>query len=114
MAIATKAIASCAEALVKSTPYLPVPTTKLTFSKVRPDTCNPTKKEGKLLTQYYAGEKYWKLEGEAVAPGYPRSIYTDWQGLPGNIDAAFTWTNGHTYFFKVIPLNRLYPNLVFA
>jgi matrix metalloproteinase-14 (membrane-inserted) len=52
---------------------------------------------------YYAitGEKYWKLEAEAVAPGYPRSIRADWEGLPGNIDAAFTWTNGRTYFFKV-------------
>jgi matrix metalloproteinase-14 (membrane-inserted) len=47
------------------------------------------------------GEKYWKLESEAVAPGYPRSIRADWEGLPGNIDAAFTWTNGRTYFFKV-------------
>nr|CAH0102259.1 unnamed protein product [Daphnia galeata] len=48
----------------------------------------------------FKGEKYWKLESEAVAPGYPRSIRADWEGLPGNIDAAFTWTNGRTYFFK--------------
>lgn len=48
-----------------------------------------------------SGQKYWKLEDEVIAPGYPRSIHTDWQGLPGNIDAAFTWTNGRTYFFKV-------------
>lgn len=47
------------------------------------------------------GEKYWKLEAESVAPGYPRSIQADWEGLPGNINAAFTWTNGRTYFFKV-------------
>ena len=33
--------------------------------------------------------------------GYPRSISADWDGLPGNLDAAFTWTNGKTYFFKV-------------
>ena len=32
--------------------------------------------------------------------GYPRSISADWDGLPGNLDAAFTWTNGKTYFFK--------------
>ena len=33
--------------------------------------------------------------------GYPRSISADWDGLPGSLDAAFTWTNGKTYFFKV-------------
>lgn len=36
-----------------------------------------------------------------MAPGYPRSIRADWAGLPAYIDAAFTWTNGRTYFFKV-------------
>ena len=33
--------------------------------------------------------------------GYPRSISADWDGLPSSLDAAFTWTNGKTYFFKV-------------
>ena len=32
--------------------------------------------------------------------GYPRSISADWDGLPSSLDAAFTWTNGKTYFFK--------------
>jgi hypothetical protein len=27
-------------------------------------------------------------------------VVQDWDGLPGNIDAAFTWTNGKTYFFR--------------
>lgn len=48
----------------------------------------------------FKGSKYWKLEDNAIAPGYPRSISKDWAGLPDNIDAAFTWTNGKTYFFK--------------
>jgi matrix metalloproteinase-14 (membrane-inserted) len=46
------------------------------------------------------GDKYWKLEDDKVAAGYPRFIRNDWPGLPGSIDAAFTWTNGRTYFFK--------------
>ena len=24
----------------------------------------------------------------------------DWDGLPSNLDAGFTWTNGKTYFFR--------------
>ena len=36
-----------------------------------------------------------------MAIGYPRLIRSDWAGLPNDIDAAFTWTNGRTYFFKV-------------
>jgi len=48
----------------------------------------------------FKGSKYWKLDGNKIAAGYPRSISKDWVGLPDNIDAAFTWTNGKTYFFK--------------
>merc|ERR1719367_2027673 len=48
----------------------------------------------------FKNDKYWKFTDEdSIAPGYPRSIQ-DWQGLPRNLDAAFTWTNGKTYFFK--------------
>ena len=48
----------------------------------------------------FHGEKYWKLTDTAVEAGYPRTISRDWDGLPANLDAAFTWTNGKTYFFK--------------
>ena len=30
---------------------------------------------------------------------YPRPI-TNWEGIPNNLDAATTYTNGKTYFFK--------------
>ena len=46
------------------------------------------------------GNQYWKLTDDSLASGYPRSISRDWDGLPGNLDAAFTWINGRTYFFK--------------
>lgn len=31
--------------------------------------------------------------------GYPRDISV-WRGVPYDIDAAFQWTNGRSYFFK--------------
>ena len=30
---------------------------------------------------------------------YPRPI-SNWEGIPNNLDAATTYTNGKTYFFK--------------
>lgn len=47
------------------------------------------------------GSRYWRLTEKGVDSGYPKSISQDWDGLPSNIDAAFTWTNGKTYFFRV-------------
>ena len=51
-------------------------------------------------TYAFKGTKYWRLTDDGVAKGYPRSISRDWDGLPSNLDAAFTWTNGRTYFFR--------------
>ena len=51
-------------------------------------------------TYAFKGNKYWRLTDDGVAKGYPRSISGDWDGLPSNIDAAFTWTNGRTYIFR--------------
>jgi len=48
----------------------------------------------------FKGDSYWKLTNDAIAPGYPKSVLQDWQGLPRHVDAAFTWTNGKTYIFK--------------
>ena len=47
-----------------------------------------------------ARTQYWRLTDESIANGYPRRISRDWDRLPSNLDAAFTWTNGKTYFFK--------------
>lgn len=49
----------------------------------------------------FVGDYYWKLTDDGIASGYPRTIHSSWTGLPGNIDAAFTYKNGKTYFFKV-------------
>lgn len=46
------------------------------------------------------GSNYWKLTDDSVAEGYPKPISSGWPGLPGGIDAAFTYKNGKTYFFK--------------
>lgn len=48
-----------------------------------------------------SGKHYWKLTDNGVASGYPRRIDSTWKELPSNIDAAFTYRNGKTYFFKV-------------
>ena len=44
---------------------------------------------------------YWKYDTELgqMSAGYPRDI-SDWTNIPHNVDAAFTWRNGKTYFFK--------------
>ncbi|CAG2058859.1 unnamed protein product, partial [Timema podura] len=47
-----------------------------------------------------ARDNYWKLTADGVAANYPRLITRSWKGLPGNMDAAFTYRNGKTYFFK--------------
>jgi matrix metalloproteinase-14 (membrane-inserted) len=48
-----------------------------------------------------AGDYYWKLTDTGIATGYPRKISADWPSLPSNLDAAFSWSNGKIYFFKV-------------
>jgi len=49
---------------------------------------------------FYTGDYYWKLTDDGLAQGFPKPISGTWSGLPGNIDAAFTYKNGKTYFFK--------------
>ena len=51
-------------------------------------------------TYFFKGSKYWhydRTRGKIVA-GYPRNM-KDWRGIPNNIDAAFQWKNGRSYFF---------------
>lgn len=51
-------------------------------------------------TYAFKGNKYYRLTENAIADGYPKRISDGWPGLPGNVDAAFTYKNGKTYFFK--------------
>ena len=53
-------------------------------------------------TYVFKEDKFWKLSKEAIEPGYPKKITSDWGGiLLGSIDAAFTWERkGATYIFK--------------
>lgn len=51
------------------------------------------------------GNYYWKLLENEIDEAYPRLISDDWDGLEGNLDAAFTFSSGETYFFKVEELN---------
>lgn len=51
-------------------------------------------------TYVFKGKQYYKLTDDSVEDGYPRDIARDWDGLPGNIDAGFTWKNGKTYLFS--------------
>lgn len=52
---------------------------------------------------FFKGDFYWRILDNAIAEGYPRKIFDDWDGLEGNLDASTTWyPTGETYFFKVI------------
>lgn len=55
-------------------------------------------------TYVFKGNHYYKVETNGLADGYPRRISQDWDGLPGNLDAALTWADGKTFFFKVCSL----------
>ncbi|GMH41810.1 hypothetical protein BSKO_09720 [Bryopsis sp. KO-2023] len=35
-----------------------------------------------------------------IEPGYPKSIKEDWGGVGNNLDAAFRWSDGKSYFFR--------------
>lgn len=52
-------------------------------------------------TYVFKGDYYWRIETSGIADGYPRKISTDWDGLPGHLDASLTWADGKTFFFKV-------------
>ena len=52
-------------------------------------------------TYAFKDDMYYQLNEEGVEPGFPRKIATDWAGLPGYLDAALTWNDGKTFFFKV-------------
>lgn len=75
---------------------------------VGPDLCQDGKIDAVTRTAdgstyVFKGDYYFKVESNGLADGYPRKISTDWDGLPGNLDAALTWSDGKTFFFKVTP-----------
>jgi len=63
--------------------------------------CDTRGKNIQITPMEFPGKYYWKLTDNGVASGYPRRISSTWKELPSNIDAAFTYRNGKTYFFKV-------------
>lgn len=55
-----------------------------------------------LIVQLILGSKFWRFDPSQRPPvksTYPK-LLSNWQGLPDNIDAAFQYTNGYTYFYK--------------
>jgi matrix metalloproteinase-14 (membrane-inserted) len=53
------------------------------------------------ITYFFKGSKFWKNQDGKFLDGYPREISSEWKGVPGDIDAAFTWSrNGKVYIVK--------------
>lgn len=52
-------------------------------------------------TYLFSGNFYWRFDETTgkVERGYPQRIER-WKGVPGNLDAAFTWKDGRSYFFR--------------
>lgn len=51
---------------------------------------------------FFKGAKFWRFDPSQRPPvksTYPKPI-SNWDGVPNNLDAAFKWTNGYTYFYK--------------
>ena len=96
----------------KETPYSPPPPPKFPGSTPEPDISDAPDlcQDGRIdavtriadgTTYVFKGKHYWKVETNGLADGYPRRISDDWDGLPGDIDAALTWADGKTFIFKV-------------
>ena len=67
--------------------------------KVRAEICN-------LHYLHIKGDRYWRLISDAIAPGNPRQVASDWGALlpPPHIDAAET---GHLHLPLVVWLEQL-------
>lgn len=58
---------------------------------------------GLLLYIFFPqGSGYWQWDERVYndLSIYPKPISRLFTGIPSNLDAAFTWTNGKVYFFK--------------
>ncbi|XP_034552457.1 matrix metalloproteinase-19-like [Notolabrus celidotus] len=62
---------------------------------------------------FIKGSVYWQWDevGRTDFSVYPKPVSQLLHGLPSNIDAAMTWTNGHIYAFKGAEYWRLNQNL---
>lgn len=51
---------------------------------------------------FFKGSKFYRFD-PTQKPPVPKSfpkLVSNWEGVPDNLDAAFQWTNGYTYFYK--------------
>ncbi|XP_076254151.1 matrix metalloproteinase 1 isoform X3 [Rhynchophorus ferrugineus] len=51
---------------------------------------------------FFKGSKFYRFDPTQKPPvpkTFPKPI-SNWEGIPDNLDAAFQWTNGYTYFYK--------------
>uniref|UniRef100_A0A4W4HC85 72 kDa type IV collagenase n=1 Tax=Electrophorus electricus TaxID=8005 RepID=A0A4W4HC85_ELEEL len=54
-------------------------------------------------TYLFSGDKFWRYNEakKKMDPGFPKLISDYWNGIPDDLDAAFSMNgNGHSYFFK--------------
>jgi len=57
---------------------------------------------GNGRTYLFSGRDYYRYNGLAgtIDYSYPKDIEQNWDGIPSNVEAVFTWKNGVSYFFK--------------
>ncbi|XP_022914436.2 matrix metalloproteinase-14 isoform X2 [Onthophagus taurus] len=51
---------------------------------------------------FFKGSKFWRfdpMQRPPVKSTYPKPI-SNWEGIPNNLDDAFQYSNGYTYFYK--------------
>lgn len=72
------------------------------FTGIPDDVDAATVWSGNGKIYFYKGSKFWRFDPSLRPPvksTYPKPI-SNWEGVPNNLDAAFQWTNGYTYFYK--------------
>uniref|UniRef100_A0A6P7F8V5 Matrix metalloproteinase-25-like n=1 Tax=Diabrotica virgifera virgifera TaxID=50390 RepID=A0A6P7F8V5_DIAVI len=52
-------------------------------------------------TYFYGMDRFWRYNetSREIDPGYPQHMHR-WRGVPSYLDAAITWKDGFTYFFR--------------
>jgi hypothetical protein len=55
-----------------------------------------------IICYLHVGQYVFRLTSDGqIDEGYPRAVSIEFEGLPGDLDAAITRSNGASYFFKV-------------